>query len=397
MQKGNILMKPSRCLTPLLLLCLALTGAGCSHSERSKVDKAVRSELDLLRNLDSVTVQKYVSYTDLFPEEPDSQSLTSGIENVFTLFFQNFDYKILEVRSEGGSGKASVKVQLKTLDACSLARDYTKARLREEILNAARNSDGSSASVPLSLEGRYLLLGQQLKENTYATIETLCDVKLEKSGRKWSIIRSLSLEDDLVGGLITYLSDPNLLSPEETLAVCFNTLKEMNEDELSAYLGVSGFLLSETQDEKSMAAALSGQVIKCFDFEILESEVSGYNAQVSAEITSFDSNAIVEMVQKETRAYLESPQAVVDGPEIRHEHCLEILISCIADNEAVIRTTSVFHMVNNGACWNLSDEGQELGHALFGSFPQDGTALSDTFLAEADSQDYTEPTEEEEN
>ena len=42
---------------------------------------------------------------------------------------------------------------------------------------------------------------------------------------EWEIQKSQSLENDLVGGLISYLSDNNLLSPEETLTIYLNTLK----------------------------------------------------------------------------------------------------------------------------------------------------------------------------
>ena len=45
---------------------------------------------------------------------------------------------------------------------------------------------------------------------------------------EWEIQRSHSLENDLVGGLISYLSDNDILSPEETLTVYLNTLKSMD-------------------------------------------------------------------------------------------------------------------------------------------------------------------------
>ena len=47
-----------------------------------------------------------------------------------------------------------------------------------------------------------------------------------------------SLENDLVGGLITYLSDSDLLSPEETLTVYLNTLKTMDTEQMGNYLGL---------------------------------------------------------------------------------------------------------------------------------------------------------------
>lgn len=372
-------MKPSKCLAPMLLLFLAIGGIGCVHSEKSSAEKTVRSELDLLKNLDSSTVQKYVSYTDLFPVDDSEPELTEEIEDVFTLFFRNFDYRIEDVNTDSRTGKGTAHVHLQTLDARALARDFVKVRLRREILTAAARQEDSEG---FSMADQYVLLGRQLKEQDYGSIDSACTINLEKSGGKWSVIWTSSLENALVGGLITYLSDPNLLSPEETLTVCFNTLKEMNTEELASYLGIAVLLDGESDDSTGLAAALAQQVLACFDFEIRESQTNGYLAWADVEITSFDSDAILEKVEKETRDYLESPQAVVDGSEIRHAHCHEILISCISDNEATNKTSSRFHMVNNGAGWSLQDENLELGEALFGSFPQDGTELSDTVLAE---------------
>ncbi len=376
--KEKVYMKPSKCLAPMLLLFLAIAGIGCAHSEKSSAEKSVRSELDLLKNLDSSTVQKYISYTDLFPMDGSFPELTEEIEDIFTLFFQNFDYRIEEIDVDRMSGKGTAQVLLRTLDARTLARDFEKARLRQEILSTAVQSGSES----FSLTDRYVLLYQQLKAQTYDITDSVCTIHLEKAGNKWSVIRTSSLENALVGGLIAYLSDPNLLSPDETLTVCFNTLKEMNTEELAAYLGVAGLLSGESGDSADLAAALAQQVLTCFDFEIQESQVNGYLAWADVDITSFDSSAILERVEKETRDYLGSPQAVVDGSEIRHAHCHEILISCISENEVTIKTSSRFHMVNNGAGWSLQDDNSELGQALFGSFPQDGTELSDTVLAE---------------
>ena len=55
-------MKIVKRLLPLLLFILALTGLGCSHLDKTNVEKVITSELDLLKNLDSETAQKYISY-----------------------------------------------------------------------------------------------------------------------------------------------------------------------------------------------------------------------------------------------------------------------------------------------------------------------------------------------
>lgn len=376
-------MKPSKFLARILLFILAFAGTGCAYSDTSNAEKTVRTELDLLKNLDRSTVQKYAAYTDLIPSEDEDPEITAEIEDILTLFFKNFDYQIMDVSLDIKSGKGIVKVQLQTIDARSLARDYVREKLQAEILSHARQTEEAASSSGLSAKDRILLFSRQLREHQYETIKKTCTIKLEKAGRKWSIIRSSSLENDLVGGLISCLSDSNLLTPEETLTVFFHALKEMNTEEISVYLGVEELLTDENPEESGLAAALAGQVLACFDFTVTECEVNGYQALVQVEITSFDSHAILEKYQKEVQEYLARPEAVVDGQEARYDHCLEILLSCIKNNKETVKTASDFHMVNNGAGWNLEDESTELGQALFGNFGQDESEIiSEAVLAE---------------
>lgn len=70
------------------------------------------------------------------------------------------------------------------------------------------------------------------------------------SNPNWEITHSYSLENDLVGGLITYLSDPDLVPPDETLGVYLKTLQEMDVQQMSNYLGLDSIL--NTSDPAKM-------------------------------------------------------------------------------------------------------------------------------------------------
>ena len=151
----------------------------------------------------------------------------------------------------------------------SLAKDYAKAYLQSEILNAA--SSDKADEVSASLEDRYLLLNQLLNSNQYKTVERDCTLTLNNEGTDneiWEINRTHSLENDLVGGLMTYLSDSDLLSPEETLTVYLNTLKAMDLDQMGNYLGIESLMNTDDSDKNSIAAALVEQVHDHFDFKI---------------------------------------------------------------------------------------------------------------------------------
>ena len=90
-------MKTAKRLIPLLVVILAIMAFGCFHSEKRAVKKAIKNDLDLLKNLDSDTASKYFSYKELFPDIKDDQKQSNEIKDVFPLFFQDFDYKILDV------------------------------------------------------------------------------------------------------------------------------------------------------------------------------------------------------------------------------------------------------------------------------------------------------------
>lgn len=90
-------MKIAKRLIPVLLVILVITGIACSHADKTEVEKVIISELDLLKNLDSETTHKYISYKELFPDATEDTELSDDIKEVFSLFFQNFDYKILDI------------------------------------------------------------------------------------------------------------------------------------------------------------------------------------------------------------------------------------------------------------------------------------------------------------
>ena len=79
-----------------------------------------QKDLDLLKNLDSETTMKYISYQELFPDSDDNTELSDDIKEVFSLFFQNFDYKILDISIDQDQETASAHLRLTTLDSQAL-------------------------------------------------------------------------------------------------------------------------------------------------------------------------------------------------------------------------------------------------------------------------------------
>lgn len=363
----------------LMIILLSVFLCSCSQSAKAHAEKAIKKDLDLLKNLDSETTMQYISYQELFPDSDDSTKLSADIKEVFSLFFQNFDYKILGISVDSDEKNASAQLKLTTLDAEALASDFVSASLQEEILETASGKENDNGN---SLEQRYLLLYKLLKNNTYSSAERNTSIQLNNLGSSsepdWEITHSSSLKNDLVGGLITYLSDPDLVPPAETLTVYLKTLQEMDVKQMANYLGLDSILNTSDSAKNAIASALMEQFHSCFNYKISSTSVSGYLAEVDAELTTFDSNSILTQYEKELNTYLASADAVIDGSQKRYNKSHELLLDSIRNNQATITATATFHLTNDGASWKLENAGTELGNAIFGTLtaspvPEDST------------------------
>ena len=363
----------------LMIILLSVFLCSCSQSAKAHAEKAIKKDLDLLKNLDSETTMQYISYQELFPDSDDSTKLSADIKEVFSLFFQNFDYKILGISVDSDEKNASAQLKLTTLDAEALASDFVSASLQEEILETASGKENDNGN---SLEQRYLLLYKLLKNNTYSSAERNTSIQLNNLGSSsepdWEITHSSSLENDLVGGLITYLSDPDLVPPAETLTVYLKTLQEMDVKQMANYLGLDSILNTSDSAKNAIASALMEQFHSCFNYKISSTSVSGYLAEGDAELTTFDSNSILTQYEKELNTYLASADAVIDGSQKRYNKSHELLLDSIRNNQATITATATFHLTNDGASWKLENAGTELGNAIFGTLtaspvPEDST------------------------
>lgn len=363
----------------LMIILLSVFLCSCSQSAKAHAEKAIKKDLDLLKNLDSETTMQYISYQELFPDSDDSTKLSADIKEVFSLFFQNFDYKILDISVDSDEKNASAQLKLTTLDAEALASDFVSASLQEEILETASGKENDNGN---SLEQRYLLLYKLLKNNTYSSVERNTSIQLNNLGSSsepdWEITHSSSLENDLVGGLITYLSDPDLVPPAETLTVYLKTLQEMDVKQMANYLGLDSILNTSDSAKNAIASALMEQFHSCFNYKISSTSVSGYLAEVDAELTTFDSNSILTQYEKELNTYLASADAVIDGSQKRYNKSHELLLDSIRNNQATITATATFHLTNDGASWKIENAGTELGNAIFGTLtaspvPEDST------------------------
>ena len=132
-------MKMAKAWILILLAALtAIASAGCSHVDKTNVEEVITSELNLLKNLDSDTVHKYVAYEELFRILKRMPIFLKKVNEVFSLFFRDFDYKILDIDVGPDKTSATASLKLFTIDTEALAQNYDIMHLKDAILYAGR-------------------------------------------------------------------------------------------------------------------------------------------------------------------------------------------------------------------------------------------------------------------
>ena len=142
-----------------VMLAFTLLLAGCSSPEEKAIKEVITNELDLLKDLDSGAFEEYISYEELFSQSGEDAALSSEMKDVFDLFFKDFNYKIMEVTVDKKARTADAVIRLTTIDARSLAADFAKVYLKEEMMSTAHGEDTDSVS---SLDNRYQLLRDRI-------------------------------------------------------------------------------------------------------------------------------------------------------------------------------------------------------------------------------------------
>lgn len=366
----------------LIFICFLLTG--CSGAAKKNVREVIISELDQLKNLDLATAKQYISSENMFPDATESITNPELIEEFISLFFQDFDYEILDINVN--ETKAAASVRLYTLDAQALARDFSCAHLKEEILSAA-DSPNNTTLLETTLDEHYVLLNNLLEISDYETVESNCTINLVKADDTWHIQQTDSLENEFVGGFISNTSNPNLLTPSETLDVYFATFREMTEQQMINYWGLSQLLTTDGNTDDALTAALIDQVQKCFDYTISDTAQDGYTAIVNTDITTFDYNAIMAEYESSLNKYLEEPQALYDGEEGRLSKSSELMLASVNANTSTIVENIPVTLINDSISWKLQPD-DTLINAIWGNFASSSLTASSAIEKNDSEGDY---------
>ncbi|MDY3918087.1 MAG: hypothetical protein SOZ59_03680 [Candidatus Limivivens sp.] len=355
----------------LFAVCLLFTGCG-----KSKPEQAVISELELIKQLDEETIKFFVSYEDMMSSDTQTTDIGPETTEAVQLFFKNFDYRILSSRISKNS--ASVNVRLTNLDMKSLAHDMCLA-LTE------RSTDPRTSPEPLSMNGYFTLLRDVLKSHSYKILSTDARFELTRlSDGSWSIQNTDSLEDQLVGGFITYLNDPYLVTPEEILTLTFDCFLEFSAENWMTYLDMDDIFSTGSSLAKQLDTELASQIARYFRYEISDSSSSEAFAQVTVSITSLNLENVLNNCRTRLLEYASTTEAVRDTDTELAEKTAEMLYDSLSTNEDTVSQELTISFSNNGSSWDMHLD-EDFANAILGNASEAVSALTGEVLTETES------------
>ena len=325
----------------ILLVCSSLLYTGCGYAGP---EKAVRRELDAIRKLDENTITSFVSYEDVQTAAGQTATADPDTTEAIRLFFQNFKYHIDASSQSKDGSTATVTVSITNLDAKALAWDLCQA-LYQNSLNYGTSDEQSSAS-------SFTLMKECLEHNDYPSATTTVTFHLTSDNQKWSIQTDSQLEDELAGGLVSYLSDPYLLAPEDILDLTLAPFRDFTAEDWQNYLNISDVFAVGTDQADNIDQLLFQQIAQFFDYEITDTVQDGDTAQATVNITSLDLNAVIESSLGPLRDYGSSTESIRDSEEDFNEKTGQILMDALENNVSSTITPVTIQLYNDGHTWD---------------------------------------------
>ena len=324
----------------ILLVCSSLCLGGCGYAGP---EKAVRKELDYIQKLDEDAISSFISYEDLSAASDLSLDEGPDTTDAIRLFFQNFKYHIDSSSQSGDGTSATVTVSLTNLDARELAKDLC-CEIYQDSLSYSQSS--------YDIHSAFTLMKECLEHNDYPEKTTTSVIHLTSENDVWTIDSTPELENDLTGGLVSYLSDPYLLSPEEILDLTLAPFKDFTAEDWQSYLDISDVFAVGTDQADTIDQLLFQQIAQFFDYEITDVVQDGDDAKVTVNITSLDLNAVIESCLGPLRDYGSSTESIRASSEEFNQKTGEILITALENNVSSTVTQVTVSLHNDGHTWD---------------------------------------------
>lgn len=344
--------------------------SGCQTKESPAPVALLEEQLNLIKEADSETVDQYISAETLFANSSDIESLDPDISEVFTLFFKNFDYKI--TGSSIQEETAEVSLNLTTIDAKALAKDFISESIVKQL-----QGEAAPSAVTYSLQDYYLSLHGLLTNKEYDTVSSEHTIRLVKQSEEWEIDEDQQLENILTGSFITYVGNPDLFTPEEMVALQFDTIKQFDKEQMNQFLSLDELFSADDEYKRAISKALAEQILRYLDYQITDSTDDGITAQVSMELTSCDAYSIIQNYTEQLDQYLATSEALEAGISGRLTKSNQILVDSINSNTTSATTAITLTLVNDGATWKLQMD-DTMAQAILGNIGDAVAGISTT-------------------
>ena len=347
-----------------IMCCLTIVGVGflllngCGEKTESPKD-VVSAELDYLVDSKTQSVKQREALSQIVPSDEKNEQTDEEIAQTFDLFFENFAYEI--TASEIVDDKAKVNVNLTTIDATALAKDFIAQSTVKQIQGTT-----TPINVTFSSSDYYHSLYTLLSAKNYPTVESECTITLTKTDDVWQIDSGQNLDSKLTGDFAAAVANPNLFTPEEIATVYLNTIKAFDKEQMSQFLSIDTLFSTDDTYKRTVSHALAEQILKHFNYNIIDSKINGNEASVDADITSYDANSIIQNLSAQMASYTSTAQALADGESGRASKAKTALLDCINKNTDAATSKVTLNLTNDGASWKLKMD-ETLSQAILGN------------------------------
>lgn len=346
----------------LMLGSIFLLG-GCGKSTPEKV---VTNELDLIQKLDEDTISSFVSYEDMMRGESENSSIEVETTKAVKLFFKNFSYKIEDVDTREKS--ATVQAKITNINAKELAHDLCMSLLHKTL------GILPDQEVPANMNDYFSLLDDILSENSYDLVTTEATFELAEAQTGWVIQETDTLEDQLVGGFITYLNDPELITPDEVTLTVFEDLDTLTPEQWIDYLDMADIFKTGSQLAAQIDLALATRIADSFSYEIGEAQVNSSQgtAVIPVTITSLNMPAVMKVYRESLTQYASSTESIRASDEDVANKAGQLLLDALDTQTDTLQSQIQMELTNDGTGWEIVLD-ETYTNALLGNL-EDGVA-----------------------
>ena len=353
-------------LSFFLFLCsfCAVILSGCSANKNSPKG-VVRKELNLIKNLDEETIESFSSYKIFSESESLPAEIRQSALEAMKLFFQNFSYKIEDTNIT--KDQAVVTVSITNIDARTLANDLCRAIIADSLNHPAKAEQSSVAFYSDLL--KYLLT-----QNQYELKTTTLEIPLEKIEGIWTIISSSKLEDGLVGGLSSYMMDPDIVSAQELVEINLKHFQDMTPDQFLSYFGIDDIFSTSSSTADEIDLAFASQILDHLTYQIVSSNQTDSSAEVLVDITNLDLYSVLDSYKVALLAYAETADPILSTEQERNEKTALLLLESLQETDEVTTNTLSIQLKNTGLIWEIQNT-SELTEAILGNITEASSAF----------------------